>query len=102
MFNRYKYTYNKKDSKTGIRYKRPTLYPEIPEKDSDIIHTVVVGERLDLLAYMYYNDSGLWWIISKANSLDPSMTTPKVGTELRIPTETGEILSKLQTINSGV
>ena len=102
MFNRYKFTNSKKDSKTGINYKRPTLYPEIPEKDTDILHTVIIGERLDLLAYKFYNDSGLWWIISRANSLDPSITTPKVGTELRIPIETGDILSQLQTLNSGV
>jgi len=102
MFNRYKFTSAKADPKTGIRYKGPTLYPEIPEKDTDIIHTVIVGERLDLLSYRFYNDSGLWWIISRANSLDPSITTPEVGTELRIPADIGEILSQLQTINSGV
>ena len=101
MFNRYRYTKGKKDQKTGIRYQKPTLYPDIPESDSDNYHIVVVGERLDLLSYRYYNDSGLWWIISRANGLDPSITTPEVGTELRIPSDIGSILSKLQPINSG-
>jgi hypothetical protein len=101
MFNRYRHTGVKVDTKTGIRYQKPTLYPDIPESDSDSYHIVVVGERLDLLAYKYYNDSGLWWVISRANNLDPSITTAEVGTELRIPSDIGSILSRLQAINSG-
>tara|TARA_B100000927_G_scaffold163183_1_gene131514 strand:+ start:373 stop:681 length:309 start_codon:yes stop_codon:yes gene_type:complete len=100
MFNRYKNIRRKKDPKTGLNYKVPVLYPKIEERDDDIIHTVVVGERLDLLAFRYYNDSGLWWIISRANSLDPSIVSPKVGLELKIPQNTGDILTRFQTINT--
>lgn len=30
-------------------------------------HTVQLGERIDLLAYEYYDDSRLWWRILDAN-----------------------------------
>jgi len=32
-----------------------------------IEHVVTVGDRLDLLAYHYYNDDRLWWRIVDAN-----------------------------------
>ena len=100
MFNRYKNIKRKKDSKTGFNYRVPVLYPKIEERDDDILHTVVVGERLDLLAFRYYNDSGLWWIISRANGLDPSIISPEVGLELKIPQNTGDILTRFQTMNT--
>jgi hypothetical protein len=100
MFNRYRNIRSKRDPKTGINYKGPVLYPKIEERDDDVIHTVVVGERLDLLSFRYYDDSGLWWIISRANSLDPSLVTPEPGTELKIPQNTGEIITRFQSLNS--
>ena len=100
MFNRYKTIRGKKDPKTGLSYRVPVLYPKIEERDDDVIHTVIVGERLDLLSYRYYQDSGLWWIISRANGLDPSITSPKVGMELKIPQNVGEIITRFQSLNS--
>lgn len=100
MFNRYKNIRGKKDPKTGYRYRVPVLYPHIVERDDDVIHTVIVGERLDLLSYRYYDDAGLWWIISRANSLDPSIISPEVGTELKIPQNIGEILTRFQSLNT--
>lgn len=32
-----------------------------------IEHTVQLGQRLDWLAWHYYNDSRLWWLILDAN-----------------------------------
>lgn len=100
MFNRYKDIRRKKDPKTGFSYRIPVLYPKIEERDDDVLHRVIVGERLDLLAYRYYNDSGLWWIISRANGLDPSIISPEVGIELNIPQNTGDILTRFQSLNS--
>ena len=102
MFNRYKSIRKKTDPKTGIQYKRSVLYPKIEERDDDVLHMVIVGERLDFLAYKYYNDSGLWWIISRANGLDPSIITPEVGVELKIPQNTGDIITRFQSMNSSV
>ena len=47
-----------------------TMYPRIPIKNSDVFITPTYGDRLDILANEYYNDSSLWWIIAKANNLD--------------------------------
>lgn len=84
---------------TGTRYKKFTVYPEIPLQDTDIYIRVFSGQRLDILAQKYYNDITLWWIISKANNLsgneiqlDPSLT-------YRIPINTQPILNEFNRIN---
>jgi nucleoid-associated protein YgaU len=99
MFRRYKAANVKVDQKTKNRYYAPILYPKIIEKDTDIIHNIRAGDRLDLLANTYYGDVNLWWIISRANRLDPSALSLQVGTTLRIPVDVGEILGKLQEEN---
>jgi phage tail protein X len=35
--------------------------------ESNVLHTVTSGDRLDLLAYKYYGDTTKWWQISDAN-----------------------------------
>lgn len=35
--------------------------------ESNVLHTVTGGDRLDLLAYKYYGDTTKWWQISDAN-----------------------------------
>ena len=99
MFNRYKDA-RIKVSENKDRYFKPTLYPAIPERDSDIIHNIVQGERLDLLAHKYYGDVNYWWIISKANGLDPSDIGLKSSTQLRIPTDIGDVLTEFEFMNS--
>jgi len=37
-----------------------TLYPEIEDKETDIYIYAKYGDRLDTLAYKYYNDTSLW------------------------------------------
>ena len=98
MFNRYKDA-RIKISSNKDRYFKPTLYPAIPERDTDIFHNVVQGERLDLLAYRYYDDVNYWWIISKANGLNPSDIGLEPATQLRIPTDIGEVLRAFNSEN---
>lgn len=43
----------------------------IPERESNVMHTVKGGDRLDLLAYKYYRDTSKWWQISDANPERP-------------------------------
>lgn len=50
-----------------------------------VIHTFQLGDRLDLLAYKYYGDAQLWWVILDAN---PKYMTPfeiPIGVSLLIP-----------------
>ena len=50
----------------------------------DRLHTVVEGDRLDLLAHRYLGDARLWWIICDYNDLFfPLALEP--GLALRIP-----------------
>jgi hypothetical protein len=44
--------------------------PEIPDLDGDIEHEIVAGERLEGLAYRYYNEPLLWWVIALRNDMD--------------------------------
>ena len=63
-----------------------TIYSSIPETDSDIWVITQTGDRLDLLANQYYNDSTLWWYIAKANNL--TFVSLPTGISLRIPATT--------------
>ena len=58
MFNRYAEARIKKSSTNKVRYFKPTLYQDIEEKDTDVIHNVRAGERMDMLAHRYYDDVG--------------------------------------------
>ena len=71
--------------KNGTRHKGTVYYKEIPERDSDFYVTTQFGDRLDTLAFEYYGDPHLWWLIARANKL-VGMNIP-VGTSLRIPAD---------------
>ena len=55
-------------SSTGTTYLGTTYYPVIPYDENDIYVYTVQGDRLDNIAFQYYRDSSLYWIISIANS----------------------------------
>ena len=59
MPSRYTHTSIKKN-KDGKRVFKPTIYPKIPIKDSDIFIYPKFGDRLDNLAHKYYDDVSLW------------------------------------------
>lgn len=60
-----------------------TIYAVVPETNEDLFIITTEGDRLDNLAYQFYNNSRLWWYIAKANSLN--FMTIEPGTRLRIP-----------------
>tara|TARA_B100002003_G_scaffold205103_1_gene198335 strand:- start:173 stop:472 length:300 start_codon:yes stop_codon:yes gene_type:complete len=95
MPSRYKHTKMKKN-KEGRRVFRPTMYPSIPIRDSDIFIYPRFGDRLDVLAFKYYKDVSLWWIIAKANGLDAAHIGLEVDNQIRIPTNIQPILTKLK------
>ena len=76
-------------------------YPSIPLSLNDIYVITTAGDRLDLLANQYYQDSSLWWIISLANGELPqdSLYLP-LGTQLRIPSNVNSILNSFNELNS--
>lgn len=98
MPSRYTYTRLKKN-KDGKRVFKPTMYPKIPIRDSDIFIYPKFGDRLDNLAQKYYNDVSLWWIIAKANNLDKAEIGLNVEKQIRIPMEIDIILNKLKNMS---
>jgi len=82
----------------GKRVFKPTIYPKIPLKDSDIFIYPRFGDRLDNLAVKYYDDVSLWWIIAKANGLDAAHIGLEVDKQIRIPIDINPILNRLKDI----
>ena len=46
------------------------IYPKIERMIEDIYVDIIVEDRLDNIAYQYYNDVTLWWIMAQANKVD--------------------------------
>ncbi len=58
---------------------------EIPEQIDDLKYRVTSVDRIDLLAYRFYSDPTLWWVIARANDMHLLPSDLKVGEEIRIP-----------------
>lgn len=54
------------------------------QRPDDIVHVWKDGEWLDLLAYQYYGDPTLWWVIADFNELN-EMRVVNTGQQLRLP-----------------
>lgn len=81
-------------------YYKGKIYPEIPFSDTDDYIITTDGDRLDTIAYSYYNDSELWWVISVANNhITQGSLFPKPGTQLRVPTNIANVLRLFNEIN---
>lgn len=84
----------------GVPYIKGKFYPNIPLSQTDIYVITTIGDRLDYLAYKYYRDSEMWWIISVANNnVTRGSLFPVPGTQLRIPQNVGSILKQVETFN---
>ena len=95
--NRYATT-PKKIDKSGIRVYSTTYYPQIPIENSDKFVMSKVGDRIDTLAYKFYGDVTLWWIIAKANGFNGKVAFDNA-TNLRIPGNVGKIIENFQKLN---
>jgi hypothetical protein len=84
----------------GTPYYKGKMYPNIPLSESDVYVITTVGDRLDSLAYSYYNDVNLWWIIAAANNnATKGSMFPIPGTQLRIPTDLNYVLNLFDQFN---
>jgi hypothetical protein len=82
-------------------YYKGKIYPIIPLTETDEYVITTTGDRLDLLAYSYYNDAELWWVISVANNhITGGSMFPIPGTQLRIPTDISSVLTSFDEINN--
>jgi phage tail protein X len=99
MANRYTHTKTLRDTDTNISYMESTIYPKIVPSNNDFYIISEQGDRFDLLAYKYYNDTSMWWIIAVANNLNDAEFFVKPGIQLRIPADTTKIMNDLYNIN---
>jgi hypothetical protein len=61
-------------------------YPSITLDSQDIYLYTTQGDRYDILAFNFYQDSSLWWVINRANpNQDSSSLYPTTGAQIRIP-----------------
>jgi len=97
--DRYRSSIVANDTDSGFRKISSTIYPKIEDDENDIYIYSNVGDRLDLLAYRYYGDVTLWWIIAQANHIGKGTLNIDPGTQLRIPQNLGKIFSDLDTVN---
>ena len=71
----------------GIEFFDTPDFPEFPQSSNDKIITIdqtYLG-RLDLIAYDFYGDSNLWWVIALVNNLELIPTSMYIGMQLKIP-----------------
>ena len=87
--------------KDRTRYFKNFKYPNIPLQEDDIYVITTIEDRLDSLAYQFYSDVRLWWVIANANpdlikrdgyGLDPHI-------EVRIPQNIDEIIRNFEQLN---
>jgi hypothetical protein len=99
MASRYTYSKTLTTNETKKQYLESTLYPQIKPTNDDIYVIATSNDRLDLLAYEYYGDKNLWWVIAVANNLNDASLYIETGKQLRLPGNVSTIISNLEKIN---
>ena len=96
--SRYKHTSIRRENGSLIR--QSTLYVIPPESPNDYYLISSVGDRFDVLASEYYQDSSLWYIIAAANPhiRKDSITIPD-GAQIRIPLPLSRVLATIENKN---
>lgn len=85
---------------TGERYYSNNIYPDIPLSNDDNYIITVLGDRLDLIAFDFYGDSSMWWIIASANALPGDSLYLEPGSQLRIPVNVSAIVNEYKQVNT--
>ena len=68
------------------RYVRAGILPTIEKTPDDTYIITTIGDTLDFLAFGYYKDVNLWWLIAAANPDIPfSSLYLEPGIQIRIP-----------------
>jgi len=95
-----RYSYTKTDTRwDGKQIYKTLLMTPIPIAPDDIYIITNDTMYLDQLAYTYYKDPSLWWIIAQANNLGKGRLSVMGGIQLRIPRSSTAVLNNLKTTN---
>ena len=75
-------------------------YPFIDESVEDYYIITMQGDRLDNLAYQFYKDPTLYWVLQVANEdCKKDSLYPPIGIQLRIPQNITKILQDFENLN---
>ena len=83
------------------RYYKPLKYPTIPLNSDDLYIRTSIDDRLDILAYQFYKDTRLWWIIMNANVgvIRRDSFSLKSNLLIRIPRDIEKIIGDFEDLN---
>jgi hypothetical protein len=98
--NRYEHTIKKIDKKLKQKVLKPTVYPKIPLRDDDIYIYPKDMERSEHIAFRFYGDQSLWWIIAQANNIFDGSIYLNSNKQIRVPQNIGNIFKDLELENS--
>ena len=90
--DRYDGAKKRRNKETGRISYASIFYPKIERSADDIYIRARYGDRIDNLAFEYYNDVTLWWIIAQANGLGKGTLAIPAGKQIRIPMDTDKII----------
>ena len=85
----------------GITYRNAAKYPIVPQQESDIYAITEWGDRFESLAFQFYGDVTLWWVIaiSNPNIVDFSSIFIPIGSQIRIPQNISPIIDSYNELN---
>lgn len=72
----------------GYEFWDMLVIDDIPVRPDEIQYTVQQTDRIDTLAYLFYGDPVLWWVLAVANGFELLPNDLKVGSVLRVPSKT--------------
>lgn len=72
---------------SGFTYWDMSVWDDIPVQPDEIQYTPQVDDRIDLLAYRFYGDPVLWWVLAVANGMEDLPTDLKYGVAIRVPSK---------------
>lgn len=84
----------------GKRVYKTTVYPIIVPLPTDIQVISNDGDYLDTLAYKYYGDPTLYWVIALANNIGKGRLSVQPGLTLRIPVNVNDIIDQFNRLNA--
>lgn len=80
-----------------VRRRATTILPTLPRTENDTYIVTTSAERLDKLAYTFYEDTTLWWVIAAANGVGKGTLVIPANTNIRIPAKQDVINILIET-----
>jgi hypothetical protein len=77
--------FNQLLSISGFEFWDTLDLPDFVARPGDLKHRVDSSDRIDVLAFQYYNDAGFWWVIAWANGMEILPTDLKADHDIVIP-----------------